>query len=455
MFNNIQNSAMDNASEEDVLAAMGDTTETGKKATGKTDTGKTSGKTSGKSTASNPAPASKATVTDVEDDDLDSAFGGDDDDDEDEVDENEEEQAGKKKDEKKKDDKKKAAKKEEVVEDEDEDDENEEDDEDEDDEEEKKKATQTDDEEDDDDNDEGISTGDFLKARVSLLIEKGEWSPFEKDGKKPEDLEWTEELFEEVELEQRAAWKNSAREEILDSFGPYGRDIAQYSENGGDPDDLIDIFKEEQAVKAIDITTEQGQKDMVFEYLTKVVGRSAQKAQRDIERFIADKELEDEAKEAKSKIESGLKQEREDLIKAQDEAKKAHEKRTKDAQDKFSADVTDLVNKSDDIPADEKKQIIKMLTTFKKELPNGTKVNDFYAVLAEFRKSLPNYIKMVRLVLNPEKYDKRIENKGKTKQAEKAFKLARGAQAGKKAKPSSETAGDRGSKKSTTGFKLM
>lgn len=444
---------MGDASEEDVLAAMGDSSDSGKKATGKTDTGKTSGKASGKSAASNPAPASKATVTDVEDDDLESAFGNEDDDDDDteDTDENDENEAGKKKDDKKK---KSAAKKEDDNDEDDdnEDDENEKDDDDDDDADDDKDDEN---EEDDDEDETGVTVSDFLKARVNLLIEKGEWSPFEKDGKKPEDLEWTEELFEEVELEQRAAWKESAREEILDNFGPYGRDIAQYSENGGDPDDLIDIFKEEQAVKAIDITTEQGQKDMVFEYLTKVVGRSAQKAQRDIERFIADKELEDEAKEAKSKIEAGLKREREDLIKAQEDAKKAHEKRTKDAQDKFSAEVTDLVSKSDDIPADEKKQIIKMLTTFKKELPNGTKVNEFYGVLAEFRKNLPNYIKLVRLVLNPDKFMKSIENKGKTKQAEKAFKLARGANAGKKAKPSSDIGGNRGTTKKTTGFRLM
>ena len=459
MFNNIQNAAMGETSDEDLMIAMGgeDTSNSGKgKASkGKTDTGKTSGKASGKSPASNPAPATpaKATVTDVEEEDLDIAFGNEDDD--------EDENADDKKAGGKKATKKAPVKKEEAADDEDENDEEDEDedaddnedDEDEDeDKDDKKKAGKEDDENDEEDNGE-ISTGDFLKARVNLLLEKGEWSEFTKDGKKPDELEWTEELFEEIELQQRAAWKESAREELLDSFGPYGRDIATYAENGGDPDDLIDIFKEEQAVKAVDITTEEGQKDMVFQYLTKVVGRSAQKANRDIERFIADKELADEAKEAKDKIEAKLKQEKDDLIEAQEAEKTDRENRAKAAQAKFTTDVTAAVNSDEEIPADEKKKIIKMLTSFK-ELPNGQKVNDFYNVLAEFRKSLPNYIKLVRLVLNPDKYDKRQENKGKTKAADKAFRLAKGANAGKKAKPSTEIAGDRGTKK-TTGFKLM
>ena len=72
--------------------------------------------------------------------------------------------------------------------------------------------------------------------------------------------------------------KAALRDEVLQSFGPYGREIATFSENGGNPDDLIDIFKEEQRVQGVDITTEDGQKEMVFQYLTKVVGRSAIKA---------------------------------------------------------------------------------------------------------------------------------------------------------------------------------
>lgn len=448
MFNNINRADLVDASDEDVLAAMGGPSSkgTGKSATvpsKKTDDGKTSGKSNGKLNPSTPVP--KNEVSDIEDEDLDSAFANDNDDNDDDDDSDEQTPPAKKK---------SVKKKEETVED----DENEDDTSDEDDDEtgddDQDDDSNEDDEEENDDDDQPVTVSDFLKARVNLLIQKGEWSAFEKDGKKPEDLEWTEELFEEVELQQRAAYKEGLREEILDNFGPYGREIATYAENGGNPDDLIDIFKEEQAVKAVDISTEDGQREMVFQYLTKIVGRSAIKANKDIERFIADKELADEAKEAKEKIESQLKTEKDQLIADQEAAKEEHENRLKAQQAKFSSDVTKLVNEDDDIPADEKKQIIKMLTTFKKTLPNGSKVNDFYDVMLEFRKSLPNYIKMVRLVLNPTKFEKTIKNKGKTEQAEKSFKLARGAAASKKAKPSTEFDGNRTTKK-TTGFRLI
>lgn len=438
MFNNLPNTAVQEASEEDVLAAMG-VEEVTKGKTGKTDNKAKDTKPSEKSKTSDSATAGKTTVTDADEDDFETAFRKEDDDDD----------TGKKG--KKKDTKKVETKK--ADEDEEDEDEEDTDDEDKDDEDEDEDENDTK-KKDDEDDDESVAISDFLKARAKLLVNKGEWSDFKKDDKTIDELEWTEELFEEVELEQRAAFKQGIREELLDAFGPYGRSIAQYSENGGNPDDLIDIFVQEQEIKAIDISTEDGQKEMVYEYLTKVIGRSPQKANKDIERFIADKELEDEAKEAESKMKASLKAEREALEREQEDAKKNADSKEKAAQAKFTSDVNEYLTKNEDIPEEERKQIIKVLTTFKHELGNGKKVNDFYFKLAEFRKSLPNYIEMVRLVLNPEKFKKSLKNEGKTKAAEKAFKLARTSGTKRKASMNNDE-NTRQPKKSATGFKLL
>lgn len=454
MFDNLKTTSVDNASEEDVLAAMGgapaDDKNKGKggagkeKSSGEAGKEKPGAKTSKSGTSKTGTSTSKTGVSELEKDDLETAFPGEDDDD----DQGEEGADG---DDKKKAGAKKTAKKE------DEGDDNEEGDDDnagDDDDQGEDNNEEDDDNKGENDDDSPIEVSDFLKARVELLLKKGVWKPFEFDGKKPDEIEWDEETFEEIELQQRAWEKEGLREELLDTFGPYGRDIAEYAANGGNPEDLIDIFKEQQQVKAIDISTEDGQKEIVFQYQTQILKRTPQRANKEIERLIADKMLEDDAKEAKDTIETHLKEQADSMKADQETAKKNFEQQTKAQQQKFSTDVTKLVNDSDDIPADEKKEVIKLLTSFRHELPNGTKVNDFYFKLAEFRKDLKNYIAMVRLVNNPARFMKSLKNDGKTAEAEKGFKIARGAQSKKKAKPASEVGDDRSGKKGT-GFKLM
>jgi len=467
MFDNL-NTSVENASEEDVLAAMGgdpaDDKSKGKSA-GKKSSDEGAGGTSGKKsdvktsksgTSKTGTSSAKPVVAALDNDDLKTAFPGQEDDDDDNDDNNDDDQDdtddNEDKNDKKKSGKKSVKKAEEEADDDDDnsddsDDENADDD------------NQDDKDEDDDndgenDDDSPIEVSDFLKARVNLLLSKGEWKPFEFDGKKPDEIEWDEETFEEIELQQRAWAKDSMKEELLDTFGPYGRDIAEYAANGGNPEDLIDIFKEQQQVKAIDISTEDGQKEIVFQYQTQVLKRSPQRANKEIERLIADKMLEDDAKEAKETIESHLKEQADNMKADQEQAKKNFELQTKANQKKFSDDVTKLINDDAGIPAEEKKEVIKLLTSFRHELPNGSKVNDFYFKLADFRKDLKKYIQMVRFVNNPERFMKSLKNDGKTAEAEKSFKLARGSQSKKKVKPSSEVGGDR-SKKKGTGFQLM
>lgn len=457
MFQNLQNSTVQTASEEDVLIAMGGDEATkgknDKKDDKTSDDKKSTAKPATKSSKSSTAPAtatSKAVVSDMDEEDIDAAFGTE----EDETDDDDDnEKDTKKKDTKKSSAKKDSKKKEVVKEDEEDEEEVTEDEEDENDEENEEDEDKDKDEDDENEDDSPVTVSDFLKARVNLFLEKGEWKPFKFDGKEPDEIEWDEETFEEIELQQRAWQKENMREELLDSFGPYGRDIAEYANNGGDPEDLLEIFKEQQAVKAIDIATEDGQKEAVFQYQTQILKRKPARANQEIERLIADKMLEEDAKEAKEAIESHLKEQADALKAEQAEAKKNFEKQTAASQKKFSDDVTKLINDNTDITPDEKKSLIKQLTTFKHELPNGTKVNDFYFKFAEFRKNLDNYLEMVRLVNNPERYKKSLKNKGKTDEAERAFKLAKGAKSKNKIKTTSQEGGSGKSKK--TGFQLL
>lgn len=457
MFNNLPGASVSDVNENDLIAGFGseeeaadDTKKNGGKEKTSDDSKKSTGKSDksnkGKSATASATTKSKTSVSDMPSGDLGDAFSSDDDEEENDEEDQDDEDT------KKKNDKKKAAgtkKKEEDVsddDDEDADDDDEETDEDQDDED-------ADDDDEDNDDETPVEIKDFLKARVNLLLKKGEWKQFEIDGKKPGDIEWDEDTFAEIELQQRSWQRQELKDDLLDSFGPYGRDIAEYASNGGDPDKLIEIFQEQQRIQTSDITNEDGQKAMVLEYQTKVLGKSVESANRFIKNLIADKELEAEAKETKTLLDKDLEEQAEALKTEAEETKKANEKAIKDSQLLFAKNVNELVNKATDIPADEKQQLIKVLTKFDKQLKNGAKVNEFYFKFAEFKKDLPNYIKLVRLVMNPEKFMKSLKNEGKTETAEKVFRMGRTANSKKKVKTNASSSEEGGSKKS--GFRLL
>jgi hypothetical protein len=46
-------------------------------------------------------------------------------------------------------------------------------------------------------------------------------------------------------------------EELLDSTGVYGKAIIGHIKNGGNPDEIIDIFKEQKALQSLDLQVKQ------------------------------------------------------------------------------------------------------------------------------------------------------------------------------------------------------
>lgn len=257
-----------------------------------------------------------------------------------------------------------------------------------------------------------------------------------------------------MELQQRVYQKEQLREELLESFGPYGKEIADYAAKGGDPDKLIDIFKEQTRVESLSLETEEDQRAVVLKYETEFLNKKPERVKKYIDSLVADKDLESAAKEAKEAMEESLATQTQELQAEQDAIIQNQQRKQKENIQKFQSDVSTLVNNLKDIPADEKKQLLTVLTKFDKKLKNGTPVNEFYFKFDQFRKDLPNYIKLVRFVLNPDKFIKNIENGGKNDANEKAFKLARSSAKSKTVKTTDNSPSNSG-KQVKTKFKLL
>lgn len=423
MFDNL-GTAVQTATEEDLLSAFetaDDKTPTKKKTDDtKTKDQKPTSKKTSSSKEKTGLTTKKEFITDFSEDDDEDLFEPSDDNEDDENEDDEEEDTFSKK-------KKVVKKKEEEESDETEDDDDDTENDNEDD-------TEDNDDDSEDDEEGGIETDDdvkdFLQKRAELLIKKGEWVDFE--GR--EDFEWTEDNFAQLELDQRNYQKQKMSEEILDSFGPVGREIATFTANGGNPDDLIDIFKEQQRVENLSVDTEDAQRAVVLKYEVEFLNKKPERVKKYIDSLVADKDLQAAATEAKEAMESALTEQATELQEKQEAIVKQQQQKQKAEIQRFSNDVSAIINADKSIPTDEKSQLLKVLTKFDKRLPNGTPVNEFYNRFAEFKKDLPNYVKFVRFVMNPEKYTKSLKNEGKTAAVEQQFKLARSANKSKKLK---------------------
>lgn len=446
MFNNQLGDGLSTVTDEELEAAMGPVE--GKKPKGAKPTAKPAGddddddnddepkggkKKPAAKNAAKPA-IKKPEIGNLSRKDADTAFADDDDDDEDDDDAKP---------------KKKPVKKDEDDDDDEQVDPDEQQDDDDEDNQDEPEEEEEEEEEAGGDEDEEEQIKNFLKARADYLVKKGEWADW--DGR--DKTEWTEEAFAEMELQQRQHTREKLRDELLGSFGRYGKQIAEFAENGGDEDELIDIFRQEQEVQSLSIETEADQREVVFLYETQFNSKKPERARKYIDNLVADKELADEAKEAKEKMEHYWANERETLIADQAEAAKEAKKRQKESFEKFSTEVTKFVTDSKEIPDAEKQDIIKVLTKFDKKGPNGLPVNDFFFKFAEFKKDLPNYIELVRMVLNPKNYSKRLKNEGKTTAVDKGFALIRKTNKTKKNKSAGSGGGNNSGKKSN--FRLM
>lgn len=445
MFDNLSTSVVP-ATEEDILSTFGEETSTKKKVEDtktkvKTKDTKSTVKKTASSSKDNTGLTPKNDITDLSDESDELFEKTDDEEDNDDNETNDTEDT---------DEEEETSKKKKVVKKKDEEDN-----------EDNEEATDEDDETGDEDNDEepeedenkGVETdedvADFLQKRAELLIKKGQWVDFE--GR--EDFEWTEDNFADLEISQREYQKGKMVEEILDSFGPTGREIATYTANGGNPDDLIDIFKEQSRVENLSVDTEDSQKAVVLKYETEFLGKKPERVKKYIDSLIADKDLKEAATEAKEAMESSLATQATQLQEEQEAVVKQNQQKQKAEINRFSNDVSAIINADKSIPADEKTQLLKVLTKFDKRLPNGTPVNEFYNRFAEFKKDLSKYITMVRFVMNPDKFTKSLKNEGKTAAVEQSFKLARSSQKSKKLK-STDSLNNKG-KVGKTKFQLL
>ena len=258
-----------------------------------------------------------------------------------------------------------------------------------------------------------------LKNTTKFLIEKGIWKDF--DGS--EELEFTEEVYAQLAESQAQERVSELFNELLDSTGEYGKAIISHVKNGGNPDEIIDLFKEQKQLEALDTTQEIPQKEIIEKYYSEIIGWKKEK----IEKYISNLEGEDGALEIEA-IE--IKEKFDDLYKKQIvEIQKQQEKekiRQENEQKEYVQGLVKEINSFEGFTDKEKKIITDSIIVTNHRLQDGTKVNNFYVKFQELQKDPKKYIELIHFVVDNEGYKEKIKIKEQADVTRKQWNFIKG-----------------------------
>lgn len=261
--------------------------------------------------------------------------------------------------------------------------------------------------------DDDDTSAQLLKAKAQGLIDQGIWEPFEG----MDDFKWTDENYGSLAVTQANWAAEKMFGELVDQSGQYGKAIIEHIKNGGDPNEIIDIFKEAKRIESLDISTEDGQQRIIKDYYKNVLGWSDTKVNKFINTTIDNKGLKEEAEEVKGLLEDEFKAQLEETEKTQ----KEYLEQQKQAQIQWTGSITKALEGREDIAPKDRKEILNSLTQYNQKLPDGRVVNQFTVDFMKMQADPAKYVDLVLFVKNPDKYLEKIGTKKAKEEAKKTW----------------------------------
>ena len=255
--------------------------------------------------------------------------------------------------------------------------------------------------------DEIKARNEFLKNSVNFLIEKGLFKDFE--GR--EDLEVNDEVFAQLLEKQIEKQIDDRYESKKKSAGEIGESLLEYLENGGDPDKIIDLFKETKSIEEFPVDDEASQSELISKYYKEVHGWKPEKIKKYLNSLNSEEgALESEADEIKSKF----KEQHQRQLEALQEQQRGYQEEQKRRQKTFETNINKVIDSNKDFDL-KRKKFIKDSIFKLRTMDDGSQVNEFYLKFAEWQNDPEKYIELAEFILDKEGYIKRksidIENK--------------------------------------------
>lgn len=259
---------------------------------------------------------------------------------------------------------------------------------------------------------------EVLKNTLDYLINEGIWVDFE--GR--DTLDINSETWAEIANNQA---QNAAYEmfnELLDETGEYGKAIISYIKEGGNPNEIIDIFKEQKSIESIDTSTESGKQVKIEQYYKDVLGWKEERINKHINRLIENDEVDEEFETIDEAYQKYYKDKISETQQKQNELKQ----KQIDIQKQFVNSIKNVLDENSTLTNKDKQIIASSILDFKHTLDNGQKVNDFYLKFADVQKDPKEYVELVQFIMDKKGYLERIKQKETTVANKKVFNFIKG-----------------------------
>jgi hypothetical protein len=256
------------------------------------------------------------------------------------------------------------------------------------------------------------------EAIYQNMVENGIWEEVEV----PEGTEWDKETFLEVQKLQA----ESKYEDLLSKTGSYGKAIIEFEQNGGNPSELLSLFREQRDVRDFDITSSDGQEEFLSAYL-QTQGYSEKSIDRTI-RSLKDQGgsvLQEEAEEKKGLWDQQYKEE----IKARQQEQALYSQEVQKAQKQFHETMVSTITKDGDLTLKERRELQGYILSYDQNF-KGQNVSQFYVDMTEIQKDPKNYIELAKFIkgLKTGEYTKKVADKVQKETSAKSFlKIKNGA----------------------------
>lgn len=254
---------------------------------------------------------------------------------------------------------------------------------------------------------------------------KAVWDQMVSDGvvpdlEIPEDTVWDAETFKKVQQQAVSGQYN----DLLDKTGAYGKAIIEYEKNGGNPGELLSLFREQKQVQEFDIKDAAGQEEFLRAYY-EAQGNSEKSTDRMIKALQdqGEEAFSEEAAEKKTLWDSQYDKEIEGRKKEQALLAKTMEEAAKN----FQKTITDTLTSDADATPKEKKELRDYILEYNQTY-NGKQVSQFYVDMSEIQKDPTNYVELAKFIkgIKTGEYKKKVETKVKREVTASTFMKVKG-----------------------------
>lgn len=250
------------------------------------------------------------------------------------------------------------------------------------------------------------------------MVDDGIW----EEVQVPEGTEWDKDTFLEIQKLQADA----KYEDLLSRTGSYGKAIIEFEQNGGNPSEMLNLFREQRDIQQFDVSTNDGQEEFLSAYYASQ-GYSDKSIERTIKslRDQGGTVLQEESEEKKAIWD----QQYNEAIQVRQQEQALYAKQVEDSKRNFHNTMVQTITSDAEVTPKERRDLQSYILDYNQPY-KGNQVSQFYIDMAEVQKDPKNYIELAKFVkgLKTGEYTKKVADKVKKETSAASFlKIKNGA----------------------------